>query len=314
MNIGTIIAENIFAKIYNGSNLITSLSLGNVAVGGSSTATYEYIAALTGGTHILTAVVDGDTECLASNNNGNTSLQVTAGTCKDGVQNQGEESLDCGGPCTACSTLTTTSSSSSGGGGGGGGGGHGNIYFLTLTATNPKKTMSLETADTVRFAYDGKTYSISFKQFKSDSAKFSLAREFSTKSYEVKANVTQKLDLDLDGVDDLSVTPTKMKYWKSDVMFGLLGVAKYSIPTYVLPTVTKNKTSDYKSASSKTPLKTGETGTVKKKVESITQGVLDFVESFDVKKSTPAWAGVGVSLLVIVVGMVGYYFVARKYD
>ena len=109
MNIGTIIAENIFAKIYNGSNLITTLSLGNVAVGGSSTATYEYIAALTGGTHILTAVVDGDTECLASNNNGNTSLQVTAGTCKDGVQNQGEESLDCGGPCTACSTLTTTS-------------------------------------------------------------------------------------------------------------------------------------------------------------------------------------------------------------
>jgi hypothetical protein len=45
-------------------------------------------------------------------------------TCSDGIQNQGETGIDCGGPCAACPTpVTTTSSSSSSGNGGGGGSG-----------------------------------------------------------------------------------------------------------------------------------------------------------------------------------------------
>lgn len=39
-------------------------------------------------------------------------------TCSDGIQNQGEEGVDCGGPCASCSPPPTNT----GGGGGGGGG------------------------------------------------------------------------------------------------------------------------------------------------------------------------------------------------
>jgi len=29
-------------------------------------------------------------------------------TCSDGIQNQGEDGVDCGGPCSSCATTTTT--------------------------------------------------------------------------------------------------------------------------------------------------------------------------------------------------------------
>ncbi len=33
-------------------------------------------------------------------------------SCFDGIQNQGEEGVDCGGPCRPCTTLTTTTTTS----------------------------------------------------------------------------------------------------------------------------------------------------------------------------------------------------------
>lgn len=32
---------------------------------------------------------------------------TTSGTCTDGLQNQGETGVDCGGPCTACIACVT---------------------------------------------------------------------------------------------------------------------------------------------------------------------------------------------------------------
>ena len=35
----------------------------------------------------------------------NQELNIYSGTCSDGIQNQGELSIDCGGPCKACSGM-----------------------------------------------------------------------------------------------------------------------------------------------------------------------------------------------------------------
>ena len=49
------------------------------------------------------------------------SATTPTATCSDGIQNQGETGVDCGGPCAACSTAAPSAPSGGGGGGGGGG-------------------------------------------------------------------------------------------------------------------------------------------------------------------------------------------------
>ncbi len=46
---------------------------------------------------------DGDDDDNNNNNNNN-----DTGTCSDGIQNQGETGIDCGGPCLKCEYLSAT--------------------------------------------------------------------------------------------------------------------------------------------------------------------------------------------------------------
>jgi hypothetical protein len=74
-------------------------------------------------------------------------------TCSDGIQNQGETGVDCGGPCTACQTVLCN--------------GNGSASYFPLTLGNKwvydfSITNSYTTCDTVTAAstvvYGGKTY------------------------------------------------------------------------------------------------------------------------------------------------------------
>lgn len=46
--------------------------------------------------------LDDNLNKLEDQNSTNTEIVISP-TCNDGIQNQGEEGVDCGGPCVACS-------------------------------------------------------------------------------------------------------------------------------------------------------------------------------------------------------------------
>ncbi|MEM9990590.1 MAG: cohesin domain-containing protein, partial [Bacteroidota bacterium] len=98
----------------------------------------------------LTEVIDANESNIGLSSE-DTSVQVTgdaAATCTDGIQNQGEEGVDCGGPCAACPSCndgiqngdetgvdcggSCSPCDTSGGGGGGGGGGGSTDFGLTV--------------------------------------------------------------------------------------------------------------------------------------------------------------------------------------
>jgi hypothetical protein len=76
---------------------------------------------------------------------GSFSLSMTiVPTCTDGIQNQGETGVDCGGSCSACQS----SSGGGGGGGSGGGGGGGSSSSGGSTTTSSVITTKTNTTTT----------------------------------------------------------------------------------------------------------------------------------------------------------------------
>src|SRR3972149_5154191 len=76
----------------------------------------------------------------SQSSNFNVSLTLDSTSCTDGLQNQGESGVDCGGPCSACQ-----SGNNNGGGGGGGSG----------FASNASKSLFIVKAnDTIIFEFN----------------------------------------------------------------------------------------------------------------------------------------------------------------
>ena len=82
------------------------------------------------------------------------STTTPTATCSDNQQNQGETGVDCGGPCAACSTAAP-SASSGGGGGGGGGGSAGKAGAGAFVCSNKRLDLGEECDDGNIFNDDG---------------------------------------------------------------------------------------------------------------------------------------------------------------
>ncbi len=81
------------------------------------------------------------------------STTTPAATCSDGIQNQGETGVDCGGPCAACPSAPAAPSG--GGGGGGGGGSAGRAGAGAFVCGNKRLDLGEECDDGNIFNDDG---------------------------------------------------------------------------------------------------------------------------------------------------------------
>jgi len=113
--------------VYNGSNVFTqTTSISNGFYSVLVDADVDYLVNFSAGGFYLDQFVY---QAYGFSEDTNFSLDashsfcfVAVPTCTDGIQNQGETGVDCGGPCTACSVAPVTGGGGSGGGGGGSGG------------------------------------------------------------------------------------------------------------------------------------------------------------------------------------------------
>ena len=88
---------------------------------------------------------------------GFSSYTTREASCADGVQNQGETGVDCGGPCSACSS----GGSPGGGGGGGGGGGSGaKSYEISINQITNGYTQVLAAGDKILFNISSESHSL----------------------------------------------------------------------------------------------------------------------------------------------------------
>jgi hypothetical protein len=205
-------------------------------------------------------------------------------------------------------------STSSGGGGGGGGGRTGQTFILVLTQSSPSKSLFLKSSDTVKYRHDGKDYSFLFRYVYSDKAKMGVSTSKSYKEYTLDEN--KKYNLDLDGVSgsDISILPSNLHLGSGNFTFSLTNVTATKKP-FVLPfTSVKKKTVTPSTANESASLASEPAETEAKTEEAFSQGVLEFIESLTMKKSAPLWAGLLVSLLIILAGLGLYYLVTRKED
>ncbi len=107
---------------------------------------------------------------------------------------------------TIASTCTTPSSSSSGGGGGGGGGSAApSSYSVNLFAV--QQSVELKKSDSIIVTKNNLDYSIQVALFSTSSVDFTIAYGSKSLSVTLFDKETKKIDLDGDGVLDISLTP-----------------------------------------------------------------------------------------------------------
>ncbi len=310
-NIGLMDTTNVEVEVLVNGTSVGTEDLGSIAVGASSSGSVDYdTGSLFVGTHDLTFRVSSDIECSSLNNEVSTTFDVTSATgpfCGDGSCNGGETCSSCPADCGSCS-----SGSSSGGGGGGGGGGRtGDTYILVLTEDNPTKSLKLKTGDTVKYSYRDEDYSFVYRYVYSDRAKMGVSHQASYKEFTLMEDTKHNLNLD-DNVDlDLRVTPTDLHGGSGNFTFTLLGVVPKK-PIITLPFPSK-KTVEPEKTGASADLE-AEPDEPEPEEETYSEGVLEFIESLNVKSSAPVWAGVGLALLIILLGLGLYFLVARKED
>jgi hypothetical protein len=117
-------------------------------------------------------------------------------TCLDGIQNQGETGVDCGGPCDACST----------GSSGGGGGSRGSLiktYTITDTQIREGYTNILAKGDRMNFSLDSENHSLEIKSILGTLVNITL--NSNPINFLISVNETKKFDFNSDSIYDLMV-------------------------------------------------------------------------------------------------------------
>ncbi len=283
-NIGALDASDVQVEILVDNATVTTVSVGALVAGATSSQVYNHnVGGISVGTHTVTFRVTAGSECSSANNEVMTTFDVTAGT-----------------PPPAPPALGGT-----GGGGGGGGGRTGDTYILTLTENDPTETLRLKTGDTVKYTYDGESYSFLFRYVYSDKAKMGVSKSTSYKEYSLDEDKKYKLNLDEEPESDLSILPSGLNRGTGDFTFELLGVSKKPIITLLPPKKTVSVEETSAELESGIEEKTEEEG-------AFSEGILDFVETFDERSSAPIWGGILLSLLIIGAGVALYVFAARK--
>jgi hypothetical protein len=311
LNIGSTAAENVRVTFNVDGTAVSTQTIGNIAAGATGTATYAYTAG-TGGSHNLTASVTADHECSSTNNafptNGQPPVTFTVtGSlpyCGDGTCNNGETCSSCSADCGTCGTT------SGGGGGGGGGGRAGRIYILVLTPENPIKSLKLATGDTVKYTYNGAEYSFPFRYVFSDKAKMGVSTATTYKEYTLMENTKYNLNLDTEPASDLGITPSSLFLGSGNFTFQLLNIPEKK-PIITLPFF-KKKTVVPTELNQSTEVETTPAVVEPQEEELFSEGVLEFVESLNVKSTTPLWAGIAVALAIVLLGLGAYFLATRK--
>ncbi|MFH1064068.1 MAG: CARDB domain-containing protein [Candidatus Woesearchaeota archaeon] len=285
-NIGTLDASGVQVDILIDNVTVTTVNVGALVAGATSSQVYNHnVGGITVGTHIVTFRVRADSECSSANNEVSTTFDVTAGTPPP----------------------TPPGPSGHGGGGGGGGGGTGDTYILVLTEDHPTQTLKLKTGDTVKYTYDGESYSFMFRYVYSDRAKMGVSRSTSYKEYTLDEDKNYNLNLNDGAESDLGILPSGLNGGSGDFTFELLGVSKKPVITLLPP---KKKTISVEDTSAE--LESAPEEEVAEEEDVFSEGVLEFIETFDERSSAPIWGGIVLSLLIIGAGVALYVFAARK--
>jgi hypothetical protein len=234
-------------------------------------------------TCISRGFIGGVLTCTAGCAFNTTACATTPGPfCGDATCNNGETCSTCPGDCGTCH---------SGGGGGGGGGSHGGnlgarVFILDLTPEHPTETLPLRNGDTVKFLYNLVDYSFIFRSITISKTEMGLSATDSYKTFEFYTGVTYNLNLDNKSAADLGVKTDKTYIGYGNYTFTLLGVEKK--PLFTLPFFNKkprvaeaNQTADVASG----------TEEPQAEEESLSEGVLNFVETLTVRDSAPFWKG-----------------------
>jgi hypothetical protein len=165
----------------------------------------------------------------------------------------------------------------------------------------------LKSGDTVKYTYNHEEFSFPFRYIFSDKAKVGVSRATAYKEYTLDENVKYNLNLDDEPKSDLGVTPSQLYLGAGNFTFQLLQIPEKK-PIITLPFFKKK----VKVAENQTAEIASEPEVVEPVQESFSEGMLEFVETLNVKSSAPLWAGVGVALLVILLGLGAYFFATRK--
>jgi PKD repeat protein len=217
---------------------------------------------------------------------------------------------------TATITVSASSGGSTGGGssGGGGGGGIGRTYILVLTEENPTQSLKLRAGDTVKYLHSGEDFSFIVRYMYADQAKMGISRATGYKAYSFLEGLTYNLNLDDEPKSDISVKITDLQYGSGNFTFSLLDVPQKK-PILILPPAKKTVTPEGEeetSAEVGAELEAEPEEAELEDEEVYSEGVLDFIESLNVKRTAPLWAGIGLALLIILLGLGLYYLVTKK--
>jgi hypothetical protein len=98
-----------------------------------------------------------------------------------------------------------------------------------------------------------------------------------------------------------------MNYGSGNFTFELLNIPERK-PIITLPSPAK------RTVEAETELEAEPEETEPEEEDTFSEGVLEFVESLNVKSTAPLWAGIGLAALIILIGLGLYFLIAWKSD
>ncbi|MFC1723301.1 CARDB domain-containing protein [Nanoarchaeota archaeon] len=334
-NIGNMDTTNVVVDVLVDNVSVGTVNLGALVVNQSASSSVSHdTTGMSAGTHDVSYVVVSDNECQSVNNQIDETFDVVGGPvlpfCGDGNVDAGE---DCDGAnlngetcasvgswtggtlsCNSCSFVTslcTTNTAGGSSGGGGGGSGGSRIFYLDLSEDKPEVTLPLRNGDTVKYEWDDKDYSFIIRNVYSDRLKFGVSESASYKTYEMMSGTGYELNLDDGSAADLGVEPDN-KGSSTDITFSLLGIEGGKKVIDVLPPGSVDRrVVDVGSAEETVPVESGYFDDTPV-LDNYAEGVLEFVETLDMKSKAPFWGGLLLTLLIVVVGLGLYALVVRK--
>lgn len=196
VSVGDLNLDEVVIYLYNETSLI------NTSVGNSNF--FINFSDLSYGNYFLNA--------SANDTFGNTNYTITynitlqnPATCSDGIQNQDETGIDCGGSCGVCSA-----------GGGGSGRGVSN-YNLTDLQLFDGASKLLRVKDKIIFNVSNQTHTLTLKSFNNQSINITI--ESTPKNYVINLGQTISVDVTGDGVMDVDVSYEK--YFLGSAQIGI---------------------------------------------------------------------------------------------
>ena len=307
-NPGTATAENVVVNyLVNGTSVHTA-SLANIASGANVVDTFNWSTA-TESDYELTINVTADHECSVSDNTATALFTVSTTippVCGNGVCESGETQSSCSADCG--------SPNIGGGSGGGGGSGSGSrIFYLVLTEDKPEVTLPLRNGDTVKYEWEGHSYSFIIRKVYSDILQLGVSESLSYVKYELTNLEDHELNLDEKVGADLGIRPLNKGSGMSDVTFYLPGVDDNKRVVDILPPGSINRRVVDVGSSGNTsghedyePVSSGVLN------PDYAEGVLKFTEELDDKSSAPVWGGLLLAVLIALAGTGLYMGVTRK--